>query len=491
MISPLLLASVLGTFSNAQYITFEDFYNDLSHEEQIAMQEEQIDSFVDFDQYILENYSTEPNRNAPNPYVYHTNGYYFVSGYYPEYSWQLADLYELSHVSGHQPVSIGSDSFPESDVVSALAGTTVENSTYGGCGPRAIIGILDYYARYLGYSEFMANPNLSTDRIALAHSVFESVANLDFNWVPNVGGTFVGPLSYKACIDSVIYNNSLSSILKTNMNLNTSYGQKDYYLNMIIDNIQHGTPTTIGTFNANYNNSFAKHYFNVFGIETWVGTNPLTNEVMTKKLLICKANFTNNNTIQYYLDYDLLDVPYFVLYSYRIDFDEEYVTNAQSYSSFVNANGGGQYFYYEKYGSISLDEYKSISFNRLRCSYILNQYLVLSPKRIDAGIAHLYLNPSTIRSHYLRFDAALWSDYEEIENQSFFVEYYGSDAQWHHLIDYDLNVFSTNRDYKLSFNVLCPRDAHGIRFKTIQPNPSGTCNRGRIVLDNIKISGNL
>lgn len=28
MISPLLLASVLGTFSNAQYATFEDFYND-------------------------------------------------------------------------------------------------------------------------------------------------------------------------------------------------------------------------------------------------------------------------------------------------------------------------------------------------------------------------------------------------------------------------------------------------------------------------------
>lgn len=33
----------------------------------LLLLEEQISSFVDFDQHIIENYSTEPNRSAPNP----------------------------------------------------------------------------------------------------------------------------------------------------------------------------------------------------------------------------------------------------------------------------------------------------------------------------------------------------------------------------------------------------------------------------------------
>lgn len=91
----------------------------------------------------------------------------------------------------------------------------------------------------------------------------------------------------------------------------------------------------------------------------------------------------------------------------------------------------------------------------------------------------------------MKFNTSLWGENENIENQTFYVEYYGSDATWHHFMDYDLNDFSTNKNSMLTYNLFLPRDARGIRFKTYQPNAQGTSNKGRIVLDNILIKGNL
>lgn len=493
MISPILFASILNALTNNPVVPFNDFIDTLTVEEQTALLEESIDDYQDLDSYIFAYYSNQEGaitRSAQNDYVSSHSSSGFLSTYYPEFTWTMIDNFELAYVSGHEPVSIGGDLFPETDVSAGLQNTLVEQygSNYGGCGPRAMIGIFDYLARYLNYYEFMANPTLSADRVALAHSVFQGA--LTFSMTPEQ--TFMGPLSYSSCFSSVVFNNGLSNRLYINYNISGG-GDGQTYLDRIVTSIRNGLPITVGTFpiNQNIEEYFAYHYFNVYGIETWTGVDPISGATNLKKLLKCKGDFVNDPDNCYFVDSALLNNNLTTILDYHIYYSENYNTTAQTYASFVNNEGGGQYFYYEKYGSISLDEYKSISFNRLRCSYILNQYLVLSPNRVDAGIAHLYLSPSTIRSHYLRFDAALWSDYEEIENQSFFVEYYGSDAQWHHLIDYDLNVFSTNRDSKLTFNVLCPRDAHGIRFKTIQPNPSGTYNRGRIVLDNIKISGNL
>lgn len=45
-------------------------------------------------------------------------------------------------------------------------------STYGGCGPLALIGMFDYLSRYRGYENLLPDTTKDNDRIQLATDVF-------------------------------------------------------------------------------------------------------------------------------------------------------------------------------------------------------------------------------------------------------------------------------------------------------------------------------
>ena len=60
--------------------------------------------------------------------------------------------------------------------------------------------------------------------------------------------------------------------------------------------------------------------------------------------------------------------------------DDSFSANAFS-NSFINEDGGGQYFFETKSENVNLIYGTVIQTSWLRCSYIENQYLVLSPNR--------------------------------------------------------------------------------------------------------------
>lgn len=78
------------------------------------------------------------------------------------------------------------------------------------------------------------------------------------------------------------------------------------------------------------------------------------------------------------------------LITYNINYANSYTIRVSDFAEeFVNSDGGGQYFFYNKEASVTTANGRTLQTNRKRCSYIENQYLVLSPNRENAGEAYL------------------------------------------------------------------------------------------------------
>lgn len=76
---------------------------------------------------------------------------------YSDYTWYQDNYTSTKDVSSAIPINMQGINFPKSEIQQAIINTGVASS-YGGCGPIAMMGILDYFARYLGYNEIMEDP---------------------------------------------------------------------------------------------------------------------------------------------------------------------------------------------------------------------------------------------------------------------------------------------------------------------------------------------
>lgn len=65
---------------------------------------------------------------------------------YSNYTWYKDNCYSTKDVSSAIPINMQGIRFPSSDIQQAIINTGVASS-YGGCGPIAMMGILDYFAR--------------------------------------------------------------------------------------------------------------------------------------------------------------------------------------------------------------------------------------------------------------------------------------------------------------------------------------------------------
>lgn len=491
MISPLLLSAIINGLAGGPTSGFQSFYNQLCESDKMILSENNIDTFDELQNYILLNYDTENYQHGN--LIESSDIFDYLNSEYPQYTWQpyLYDVLSLEKVSGASPLNIGGSVFTNVEVESAVY-ELYGNYDYGGCGPRAAMGIFDYLARTVHYYEFEPNPESSSDRINLAELVFQN-SNVHHDY--QTGEIGMTNISYTNCINGVINSKQLGNVISTSRYTTIFGGQKDFYCNLITESIKNGMPLTLANYNPNNSGGFRNHFSNIVGIRTYYGINEQTGDIFEKKIVEGLINPASveypgyYDDSHYFFDSEFLNSGAMCLFTYSINYEETYTMNASTFSSFVNNNGQGQYFYYEKYGTIYQDSYYSINHKRLRCSYILNQYLVLSPKRIDAGLSYLMLRPNTIWSHHLDFSAALWSDFEDEAYEDFYIEYLNNSGQWVQLLEYNLNQFSQNKDALKNYHVLLPRDSRAVRFVATHDFPEGTYNRGRIVLDNIVIKG--
>lgn len=151
-----------------------------------------------------------------------------------------------------------------------------------------------------------------------------------------------------------------------------------------------------------------------------------------------------------------------------------------------------QYFFYEKTTTFSFDNV-NITTKRLRCGYIQNQYIVLSPKRTGAGSAYLQMDfDSSIYS--VLIGLAWWSNNERVyssNGDSYVLEYKNNSGQWVEWLDLlnDVSI-TTNRDIVDRFIISDSGGINGIRIVCYCASPTSDRNKGRICVDDIVLNQN-
>lgn len=133
----------------------------------------------------------------------------------------------------------------------------------------------------------------------------------------------------------------------------------------------------------------------------------------------------------------------------------------------------------------------TITTNRLRCGYIENSYVILSPKRQNAGTAYLELYFDKPVYSYM-FGITLWSNSEGLSSSdcTAIVEVMDANGNWS--VDWDLfrdlpNGFSVKTQQVDRYVASCRDGIYGIRFVMTSP-ATGDRNKGRLCLDDIVLN---
>ncbi len=404
----------------------------------------------------------------------------------------------LLDVTGYVPIEMQGDNFPREDVLTAVD-TSGSASSYGGCGPIAMMGILDYYARYRGYTTFMEDPNNKYDRIRLAYDVLTNTKTIE---LPSFSksfnedqvalassddknkNTFTWPSDYVAGFNAVVSQHNLSEELSCTSE-SLIYSNK---INIIKNSINNGSPATMFGGLAG-NGDLGNHYVNIYEYQTWNGIDRDGNNI-SELLLVFRLNWGWGDNIKRYASADFLkNIINTGVIGYTTKHNSEVIRPIDFSEDFVNDQGQGQYFYYEKEADIILDSGFKFGTTRLRCGYIEDEYLVLSSKRDDAGTAYLEFDfdvPITA----INFDISLWSGLEGLTdyNSSVRLESRSSkESDWTTEYDFVVSDLATSKDLEenMYFKFSTPKD--NFRFIVECDNPSGDRNKGRVVLGDITL----
>lgn len=116
---------------------------------------------------------------------------------------------------------------------------------------------------------------------------------------------------------------------------------------------------------------------------------------------------------------------------------------------------------------------------RLRCGFIENTYVVLSPRRENAGRAYLMLNfDKKVYSFMLR--VCLWSGFENIDGTTN-IAIKDDEGFWHHLSQIDLNKVKTKTNGLTQIIEQTPQGIFGLKIESTS-SAIGTRNMGRFCI---------
>jgi hypothetical protein len=404
----------------------------------------------------------------------------------------------LLAVTGHIPIEMQDENFPKDDILTAID-TSGSKSSYGGCGPIAMMGVLDYYARYRGYTSLMEDPNNKYDRIRLAYDVLTNTKTVELPSFSKSNATnenklksssdkdkntFTWPSDYVAGFNAVVKQHNLSEELSCSSE-SSSYSNK---ISIIKNSINNGSPVTMFGGLAGPGN-LGNHYVNVYEYQTWNGIDRDGNKI-SDLLLVFRLNWGWDDNIKRYASADFLKTAIFTgVIGYMAKHNSEVIRPIDFSKDFINDRGQGQYFYYEKEADIILDSGFEFSTTRLRCGYIENEYLVLSSKREDAGTAYLEFD-FNVPIYAINFDISLWSGLEGLTdyNSSIRLETrISKNSDWNLEHNFIVSDLATNKDLEENMYLKFSTPTQNFRFIVECDHPSGDRNKGRVVLGDITL----
>lgn len=396
---------------------------------------------------------------------------------YPSCTWS-SNYKSTGSASGQIPKNIGGNDFNSDNIDWALNILDLPSS-YGGCGPIAMIGIVDYLYNCLGYDEIVQNSVDPNYQKSISYDVLSHVQTLTFG--PS-GDTWSFPAFMVNGFNSLMNEYGLSNIISASASNFLPLFQTQKW-NTIVNNINSGLPVTLMVgLPYEIGRPCDEHCCNIVGYETFHGYNASTGFSVDKDYLVVRLNFSQDTL--YYCDADVLNLPFVTLITYDINYSNNISIQANNFSNdFVNNDGGGQYFFYNIDKTVWITDTYRINTSRLRCSYIEDEYLVLSPKREGAGTSYLEIN-TIHKIQKMTFNSALWSENEGHSGLTFKIQFKENDI-WVDRIEIDPLWMSKSKYFLRTYTVLFPKNTNQFRFYVTHNNPTGNYNRGRTVLDNI------
>ena len=142
-----------------------------------------------------------------------------------------------------------------------------------------------------------------------------------------------------------------------------------------------------------------------------------------------------------------------------------------------------QYYFYDKKKDINT-EFGNITSSRLRCGYIEESTINLSPNRKNAGEAYLKLYFDSY-VYELETNLSLWGKSENLLYQlgdRSIIQYLDSSGNWIDCYDILANNISTDRKNPDTISVNIPVFTKAIRFYAKKNNPTSDWNRGRLCI---------
>lgn len=407
------------------------------------------------------------------------------------------ESHSTAEVTNGIPINMQGNEFPESEVLTAVDLSTTDSS-YGGCGPIALIGMMHYLSKNMGYSEILNNPTNSTERIRLAREVFDNVLTDTL-----FGSTLALPSNMVAGFNNLIAYYGLSSYLNANYEFDRSSDKKQEYINIIKEQIKKGMPIIVGfgdlpSNQQSGNSAFAWHYVNIYGYEIWEVENTSKGVTEEKMFIKARLNFSGNFSVKgqsysydddiIYADADILGASICTLIWVDITYDYNKTFTADDFASkFVDESTGQESFVTTPKSAIVDKENYSISTKRLRCTYSNTKDILLSTNHIGSEEAFLEFKLNN-----------------EIRGLDFNIGLYSKNDNYNSiLINFQIAKLDKNGnivwyDYK-DFNILdLPAKSEGLkkvrfvfnngifRFRIFvnNPYPTSTEDSGKIVLNN-------
>jgi len=479
------VVGLIGMLSTSPEVDFSEYLKSTSYYEQYFAK---VNNINDWNSYIKYHKSREirEKKNTSGDEIIDLMVY--LNNKYSNYYWIRDDekCALTSDVSNAIPVEVGIENIydeHEFDIGINKAGLS-DFTSYGGCGPIATIGILDYFSRYLGYKEIIKNPNNAEERIELITEVLNKTKFLSSSTYNSTG---VSPFNYEDTFEKILKIRNLKNIINVSNHV-TLFGSKlEKNWDLVVENINKGLPVTLCTGENGGEGAFSNHYTNIYGYETWKGMPRNGEEILTKRFIKARLNYGQFQ--EFYCDANILDIGLMSLITYDVNYNNSYQFKALDFAEeFVNTKGQGEYFFQEKSSSVNLINGLVLDTKRLRTSYIENKYLVLSPYRKNAGTAYLDITFPTSVSK-MTYTSSMWSSKEGANLEKFKIQYY-EDNEWKDHIEVKLNELTTLRDYQENFTLLFPKNVNRIRFYATYPNRIEETNKGRICLDNFVVEYN-
>lgn len=147
-----------------------------------------------------------------------------------------------------------------------------------------------------------------------------------------------------------------------------------------------------------------------------------------------------------------------------------------------------QYFFDEQISNVSINNL-AFETKRLRTGYISKEYVVMSPRRADAGVAYLEYK-FTDYIDRIDIDLALWSNSELLRPSdcTAVLQYRNNEGEWITILDLLNDItLTTNRAEPIAYHIVFPDNVKEFRLYSTAPAIGATNNTGRLCIGNINL----